>query len=148
MTYSPIISERLASPAVARAAEPSLGTVEEAMVRLQSWAAIRGVALSGVPFLRFVGESTLVCLPTATRANPNPQTGVMATDLEPGDVAIVQGVAFGEVRRVAAAVARDFGLDEATMTAEFQRGTDGFGTGNLIIPLGVGARLPIAAAGG
>jgi len=148
MTYSPTVLERPASTAVARATDFSLGAIEEATVRLQSWAAIRGVAPAGVPFLRLVGDSTLVCLPTAARANPHPQTGVIATSIEPGDVAVVRGVSFGEVRRAVADVARELGLDESGLTAEFQRGNDGFGTGSLLIPLGAGARLPLAAAGG
>lgn len=148
MTYSPTVSERTASPAVARSADFSLGIIEEETVRLQSWAAIRGVALAGAPFLRLVGDSTLVCLPTTARANPHPETGVIVTSIEPGDVAVVRGVSFGEVRRAVADVARELGLDEAGLTAEFERGSDGFGTGSLFIPLGVGVRLPLAAAGG
>ncbi len=148
MTSSTSFSERAASAAVARSSEFTLGAIEEATVRLRSWAAIRDVGLSGVPFLRLAGDSTLVCLPTAARANPHPQTGVTATSIESGDVAVVRGVSFGDVRRTVADVARELGLNEVGLTVEFHRGTEGFGTGSVVIPLGAGARMPLAAAGG
>ncbi len=141
------ISERVAGPAVARAALFSLGSVEEETVRLRSWAAIYGIVPSGTPFLRLQGDMTLVCLPTESTADPNPQTGVHAVSVEGGEVAVLSGVAFGDIRRVAEELVGELAIESQSLTIEFQRGTEGFGVGDLMIPIPESVRHPLAATG-
>lgn len=109
--------------------------IEQAAVRLRGWALVRGVAITGSPFLS-VSPSRVprVHLPLASRLVPRASTGLSHEAVPGGPIAVIRDVPFpgllDHVRRLSECLAA-FG--PSRLVAEYQGNFHGRGL--LTIPL-------------